>query len=71
MARNEQLIRQHKLLELLERYRFGRTLVELRDEVVDELGLTSLHTRSIRRDLEALHEGPSGRRDRGFAARIR
>lgn len=54
MARNEQLIRQHKLLELLERYRFGRTLVELRDEVVDELGLTSLHTRSIRRDLEAL-----------------
>ena len=39
MARNEQLIRQHKLLQILERYRFGRTLKELRDELVDELGL--------------------------------
>jgi len=54
MARNEQLIRQHKLLEILERYRYGRTLSELRDEVVKELGLASLHPRSIRRDLEAL-----------------
>jgi predicted DNA-binding transcriptional regulator YafY len=54
MARNEQLIRQHRLLQILERYRFGRTLSELRDELVDELGLTSLHERSVRRDLEAL-----------------
>lgn len=54
MARNEQLIRQHKLLQILERYRFGRTLSEMRDELVDELGLTSLHTRSVRRDVEAL-----------------
>lgn len=54
MARNEQLIRQHKILQILERLRFGATLEELRDSVVDELGLTSLHTRSIRRDLEAL-----------------
>ncbi len=54
MARNEQLIRQHKLLQILERYRFGRTLTELRDELVNELGLTSLHPRSVRRDLEAL-----------------
>lgn len=54
MARNEQLIRQHKLLQILERYRFGRTLSEIRDELVDELGLTSLHTRSVRRDVEAL-----------------
>lgn len=54
MARNEQLIRQHKILEILERYRFGRTLEEIRDEVVEELGLSSLHVRSIRRDLEAL-----------------
>lgn len=54
MARNEQLIRQHKLLQVLERSRFGRTLVEIRDDLVDELGLTSLHTRSVRRDLEAL-----------------
>ena len=54
MARNEQLIRQHKLLQILERYRFGRTLEEIRDELVEELGLTSLHTRSVRRDIEAL-----------------
>ena len=70
MARNEQLIRQHKLLQILERYRFGRTLDELRDELVDELGLSSLHSRSVRRDLEALqaagidlapHDSPRGR----------
>ncbi|MCO6454021.1 MAG: transcriptional regulator [Pirellulaceae bacterium] len=54
MARNEQLIRQHKILQILERTRFGRTLEEVRDELVEELGLTSLHTRSVRRDLEAL-----------------
>ena len=54
MARNEQLIRQHKLLQILERSRFGRTLTEMRDDLVDELGLSSLHTRSVRRDLEAL-----------------
>ncbi len=54
MARNEQLIRQHKLLQLLEASRFGRSLPELRDDLVDELGLTTLHTRSVRRDLDAL-----------------
>lgn len=54
MARNEQLIRQHKLLQLLEASRFGRTLEELRNDLVDELGLTTLHTRSVRRDLDAL-----------------
>ena len=54
MARNEQLIRQHRILQILERYRYGRTLNEIRDDLVDELGLTSLHTRSVRRDLEAL-----------------
>lgn len=54
MARNEQLIRQHKILQLLERYRFGRLLGEIRDELVEELGLSSLHTRTLRRDLEAL-----------------
>ena len=54
MARNEQLIRQHKILQLLERYRFGRTLGEIRDELVEELGLSSLHERSVRRDIEAL-----------------
>ena len=54
MARNEQLIRQHKILQILERVRFGKTLDEIRDDLVDELGLQSLHTRSVRRDLEAL-----------------
>lgn len=54
MARNEQLIRQHKILQVLERLRYGVTLDELRDAIVEELGLTSLHPRSIRRDLEAL-----------------
>lgn len=54
MARNEQLIRQHKILQVLERLRYGATLDELRDAVVEELGLTSLHPRSIRRDIEAL-----------------
>lgn len=54
MARNEQLIRQHKILQLLEDYRFGRTLEEIRDDLVADLGLTSLHARSVRRDIEAL-----------------
>jgi hypothetical protein len=54
MARNEQLIRQHKILQILERNRFGATLDEIRDSVVEELGLTSIHPRSIRRDIEAL-----------------
>ena len=70
MARNEQLIRQHKILQILERYRFGRTLDEIRRELVDDLGLTSLHQRTVRRDLEALQaagidvddqESPRGR----------
>ena len=54
MARNEQLIRQHKLLQILERTRFGSTLTELRDSLVGDLGLSSLHTRTLRRDIEAL-----------------
>ncbi len=54
MARNEQLIRQHKLLQLLEYSRFGRTLDELRDELVKDLGLSTLHERTVRRDVEAL-----------------
>ena len=70
MARNEQLIRQHKILQILERVRFGRTLQEMQDDVVEELGLTSLHTRTLRRDLEALqaagidvasHDSPRGK----------
>ena len=54
MARNEQLIRQHKLLQLLEVSRFGRTLEELRGDLVLDLGLTKLHERTVRRDVEAL-----------------
>ena len=54
MARNEQLIRQHKILQMLEDFRFGRTLEEIRDDLVETLGLGSLHVRSVRRDIEAL-----------------
>ncbi len=54
MARNEQLVRQHKVLQILERRRFGASLDDLRDTLVEELGLTSLHERSVRRDIEAL-----------------
>ncbi len=54
MARNEQLIRQHKVLQLLEYSRFGRTLDELRSDLIADLGLSALHERTVRRDLEAL-----------------
>ncbi len=70
MARNEQLIRQHKILQILERVRFGKTIAELKQDVVDELGLSSLHDRTLRRDLNALqaagidvdvHDSPRGK----------
>jgi predicted DNA-binding transcriptional regulator YafY len=54
MARNEQLIRQHRILQLLEASRFGRTLEELRRELMEDLGLTSLHEKTVRRDVQAL-----------------
>jgi predicted DNA-binding transcriptional regulator YafY len=54
MARNEQLIRQHRLLQILERNRFGRTVEELQEDLVSELGLVSLHPRTVKRDIEAL-----------------
>jgi predicted DNA-binding transcriptional regulator YafY len=54
MARNEQLIRHHKILQLLEALRYGATLDELADRIKDELGLSSLHQRTVRRDIEAL-----------------
>ncbi|MEL7500477.1 MAG: WYL domain-containing transcriptional regulator [Planctomycetota bacterium] len=54
MARNEQLIRQHKILQILERVRYGKTLSELQSDIADELGLKAFHTRTLRRDLEAL-----------------
>ncbi|HZN34798.1 MAG TPA: WYL domain-containing protein [Pirellulaceae bacterium] len=54
MSRNEQLVRQHKLLQILERTRIGWTTLELRDGMAQELGLPSLHLRTVKRDLEAL-----------------
>lgn len=54
MPRNEQLIRQHRLLQLLERPRRGWTLAELRDELAVQLGLASLHPKTVQRDLAAL-----------------
>lgn len=56
MARNEQLIRQHRVLQFLESLRFGATLEEIRSCLIDELGLTSLHQRTVRRDIEALQQ---------------
>jgi predicted DNA-binding transcriptional regulator YafY len=74
MARNEQLIRQHKLLQLLEQSRYGRTLVELRDELVESLGLSGLSERTVRRDLEALQAAgfdvDCGGADRGSVWRL-
>ncbi len=70
MARNEQLIRQHKILQILERVRFGKTIEEIQADVVDELGLSSIHVRTLKRDLEALqaagidvaaHDSPRGK----------
>ncbi len=70
MARNEQLIRQHKIMQILERVRFGKTIQELHDDVIEELGLPSLHNRTLKRDLEALqaagfdvdqHDSPRGK----------
>ena len=54
MARNEQLIRQHKILQILERVRFGKTIEEIRADIMDELGIQSLSTRTVKRDLMAL-----------------
>lgn len=70
MARNEQLIRQHKILQILERVRYGKTLAELQDDIAEELGLKAFHPRTLRRDLEALqavgydidvHDSPRGK----------
>lgn len=54
MARNEQLIRQLKLLQLLESSRYGLKLEELRQDLVQDMGLSKLSDRTVRRDLEAL-----------------
>src|SRR4029078_415296 len=54
MSRNEQLVRQHKLLQLLERTRIGRTLDELKADVEQELGIGAIHPKTVKRDLEAL-----------------
>jgi predicted DNA-binding transcriptional regulator YafY len=50
--RGKQTARQFKVLQLLEDSRFGMTTRELRDEVVQELGLNSLHEKTIRRDVQ-------------------
>ena len=54
MARNEQLIRQHKILQILERVRYGKTIKELSDDICDELGISAVHPRTLKRDLDAL-----------------
>lgn len=52
MQRGKQTARQFKVLELLENSRFGMTTREIRDEAVESLGLSSLHEKTIKRDLE-------------------
>ncbi len=54
MARNEQLIRQHKLLYILEGSRYGLRLDELTHQLKEDAGLSRLSDRTVRRDLEAL-----------------
>jgi predicted DNA-binding transcriptional regulator YafY len=54
MARNEQLIRQLRLVQILENSRYGMTLAELARAAVEDLGLEQISERTIRRDLEAL-----------------
>ena len=53
MPRNESLIRQWSLLVELERSRYGKSLAELRDVLIERLGLSSLSERTVRRDVEA------------------
>ena len=52
MQRGKQTARQFKVLELLESSRFGMTTREIREEVIESLGLSSLHEKTIKRDLE-------------------
>ena len=52
MQRGRQTARQFKVLELLENSRFGMTTREIRDEAIEALGLSSLHEKTIKRDLE-------------------
>lgn len=54
MARNEQLIRQLRILQVLDAARYGLTLAELRDALKDQLGISQLSERTVRRDLAAL-----------------
>ncbi len=57
-------------MQILERVRFGKTIAELNEDVTEELGLPSLHNRTLKRDLEALqaagfdvdqHDSPRGK----------
>jgi len=52
MQRGRQTARQFKVLELLENSRFGMTTREIREEVIEVLGLSSLHEKTIKRDIE-------------------
>ncbi len=56
MQRGKQTARQFKVLQLLENSRFGLTTREIRDDVIDALGLSSLHEKTIKRDLEHLRQ---------------
>ena len=48
MQRGKQTARQFKVLELLENSRFGLTTREIRDQVIESLGLSSLHEKNFK-----------------------
>jgi len=54
--RGKQFARKLRVLQILDNSRFGKTTRELRDEVVEYMGLASLATRSIERDIRFLQE---------------
>jgi len=69
VARNEQLIRQLTLYNILEASRYGMAIDEMRDKLVETLGLSSLSTRTVRRDLAALQSSGFDIRDEEQANR--
>ena len=54
--RARQFARILRVLQILDQSRYGRTTQELRDEVVESMGLSSLTTKSIERDIRALQD---------------
>jgi hypothetical protein len=54
VPRSDKLIREWKILQMLEASRFGKTLSELAESACEEVGEAHLSERTVRRDIEAL-----------------